>query len=322
MIYILHGEDQTRQEYKLETIKRRENCDQIDRFDCQKDDPDLIENALESFSLFAQKPMVILDHASFLSAKNDTKLELERIAPRMAEDKVVVCILNAKKLDSRKKLVKQLQSTAAIINCMPLDDKSLPGEVQNMMKERHIKMDQRGFQYFCANVGYSSTVIASQLDKLALYSSDLKYEDVKALTTVEPTQDVFKMTNALFEKNRVQLLELYRNFRAQNMEPNAIIGLLAGQIRFVYQVRVLMDEGYRKEAIMQELNASSGRIWNTMRNASNFSANQLLENLAMLSHLDQAIKSGRVDRDTAFENFILRINDNDTDGHTFSGGLY
>ena len=308
MVYILHGEDPSRREYKLETIKRKENCDQIDRFDCQKDDPDVIENVLDSYNLFAEKPMVILDHASFLGAKNDTKLELERIVPRLVDDKVIVLLLDAKKLDTRKKLVKQLQETATIMNCMPLDEKSLVIEVQTMMKERKMKMDARGFDYFCQNVGFSSPVIASQLDKLALYSQDLSYEDVKALTTVEPTQDVFKMTNALFAKNRVLLLELYRNFRAQNMEPAAIIGLLASQIRFVYQVRVLMDQGYRKEDMMSELNASSGRIWNTMKNAKNFSANQLLENLATLSKLDQATKSG-VDRDTAFENFILQIDD-------------
>lgn len=64
------------------------------------------------------------------------------------------------------------------------------------------------------------------------------------------------------------------------MEPIAILALLASQIRFVYQVRVLMDEGRSQNDMMKILNASSGRIWNSMRNARRFRADQLLDDLA------------------------------------------
>lgn len=310
MIYILVGEDPSRMEYKLETIRQKEKCDQSDRFDCRKAAKEEVENALETLSLFAEKPMVILENAAFLGAKNDTGLDLERIAGKALagkDDKVIVFELPARKMDTRKKKVKELKEQATVIDCMPLDEKSQPAEIRQMMKERNMQMEPKAFEWFCENAGFSSPSLASQLDKLALYSSTLKLEDVRALTTVEPTHNVFKMTDALFARNRLKLLELYRIFRGQNMEPQAILGLLAGQIRFVYQVRVLMDQNLSKEQIMDRLNASSGRIWNTMRNASRFSAGQLLENLALLSHLDQAIKSGQMDKDTAFENFILQI---------------
>lgn len=310
MIYILVGEDPSRMEYKLETIRQKEKCDQSDRFDCRKAAKEEVENALETLSLFAEKTMVILENAAFLGAKNDTGLDLERIAGKALagkDDKVIVFELPARKMDTRKKKVKELKEQATVIDCMPLDEKSQPAEIRQMMKERNMQMEPKAFEWFCENAGFSSPSLASQLDKLALYSSTLKLEDVRALTTVEPTHNVFKMTDALFARNRLKLLELYRIFRGQNMEPQAILGLLAGQIRFVYQVRVLMDQNLSKEQIMDRLNASSGRIWNTMRNASRFSAGQLLENLALLSHLDQAIKSGQMDKDTAFENFILQI---------------
>lgn len=310
MIYILVGEDTSRMEYKLETIKQKENCDQLDRFDCKKASSQEVENELATFSLFALKPMVILENASFLGARNDTDFDLDRVADLALanhEEKVIVFELPARKMDSRKKKVKLLKDKATVIDCMPLDEKSQPAEIRQMMKERHLEMEPRAFDWFCANAGFSSSNLASQLDKLALYSSHLKLADVKALTTIEPTHNVFKMTDALFARESVRLLELYRVFRAQNMEPQAILGLLAGQVRFVYQVRVFMDLNYTKEQIMEKLGASSGRIWNTMRNASRFKAFQLLDNLALLSRLDQSIKSGQMDKDTAFENFILQI---------------
>ncbi len=307
MLYVLIGEDPSRMEYKLERIKKEEGCDQIDRYDCQKDEAAAILNELDTMNLFAQKPMVILDNATFLGAKNTTPLKAEEILARIPEDKVVVLLAAIKKMDTRKKVIKTLQNTAKVLDCMPLDEKSQPIEIQQMLKERKIKMDANALSWFCENAGFSQPVLASQLDKLALYSDHLSLADVKALTTVEPTHNVFKMTDALFNKDRVRLLELYRNFRGQNMEPQAILGLLAGQIRFVYQVRVLMDAGLSKEQMMDKLKASSGRIWNTMKNANRFRADQLLDNLELLSKLDESIKSGRMDKDTAFENFILQI---------------
>ncbi len=307
MVYILIGEDPSRMEYKLERIKKEEDCDQIDRYDCQKDEAAEIFNALDTMNLFAQKPMVILDNATFLGAKNTTPLKAEDILARIPDEKVVVLLAAIKKMDTRKKIIKTLQNTAKVLDCMPLDEKSQPAEIQQMLKERKIKMDGNAFNWFCENAGFSQPVLASQLDKLALYADHLSLADVKALTTIEPTHNVFKMTDALFNKDRVRLLELYRNFRGQNMEPQAILGLLAGQIRFVYQVRVLMDAGFSKEQMMEKLKASSGRIWNTMKNANRFRSDQLLDNLELLSKLDESIKSGRMDKDTAFENFILQI---------------
>ena len=307
LLYILYGEDLSRMEYNLDVIKKKEKCDQIDRFNAQSEAKEVIENALETFSLFAQKPMVILENATFLGAKNTTPLEVSRIENKIPEDKVVVLMALIKKLDSRKKTIKSLMTKAVMVDCSVLDEKSQPLEVKAMLKERKLVMDSEAFTWFCENAGYSAPVLASQLDKLALYADHITLEDVQALVTVEPTKNIFKMTDALFARDGVRLLELYRSFRFQNMEPLAILGLLAGQIRFVYQVRVLMDANYSQKEIMEKLSASSGRIWNTQKIAYRFQASQLLENLSLLGELDEDMKRGAVDKDTAFERFILQL---------------
>ncbi len=307
MLYILYGEDLSRMEYNLDLIKKKEECDQIDRFNAQIEAKEVIENALATFSLFAQKPMVILENATFLGSKNTTPLEVERIQNQIVDDKVIVLMAPIKKLDSRKKAIKALMAKAEMVDCSPLDEKSQPNEVKAMLKERKLVMDQAAFAWFCENAGYSAPVLASQLDKLALYADHITLEDVQALVTIEPTKNIFKMTDALFARDAVRLLELYRSFRFQNMEPLAILGLLAGQIRFVYQVRVLLDSGYSQKEIMEKLSASSGRIWNTQKIAYRFQAEQLLENLSLLGELDEDLKGGALDKDTAFERFILHL---------------
>lgn len=307
MIVILYGEDASRIEYKLDHLKQKEKPDEIIRLNASMEDAGEIFNVLDTMSLFSKKPMVIVENASFFSAKNETKIDPANLVHRDPPEKIIVYICHSKKLDTRKKAVKELMSKAKVMECMPLDEKSQPGEIKAMMKEKGMKMDQRAFDWFCLHAGYSSAQLSRQLDKLALYGEDLKLEDVKALTTVEPTHNIFKMLDALFEKDQVRLLGLYREFRFQNMEPQQIIALLSGQIRFVFQVRVMMDAGMSQQAMAEELEVSSGRIWNSMKNARRFSAADLHQNLALLSRLDQNIKSGKVDKDIGFENFVLQI---------------
>lgn len=307
MLHILYGEDASRIDYKTETIRQKLQPDEYTRLDAKKDDSAAVFMALDSMSLFSEKPMVVIENASFLGAKNETGIDPKDIAARDLSDKTVVLQYGGRKLDTRKKAVKQLAAHASVLECKPLDDKSQPAEIRALLKERGLEMDRQAFDWFCLHVGYSMPVIASTLDKMALYDHHLSLADVRALTTVEPTRNVFAMLDALYENDRIRLLGLYRDFRAQNMEPQQILALLAGQIRFVFDVRVMMDEGKSQQEMMEALQASSGRIWNSMKNARRFSAPMLMEKLALLSRLDQHIKSGQIDRDLGFENFILQL---------------
>ena len=90
--------------------------------------------------------------------------------------------------------------------------------------------------------------------------------------------DVFKMVDALFERNALRLLAYYRNFRKLNMEPAANQWfVICGQIRFLFQVRVLMDQGNSKEEIARRLKAHPYRVQINMQRAYPRTSDELLQ---------------------------------------------
>ena len=111
--------------------------------------------------------------------------------------------------------------------------------------------------------------------------------------------DIFKMVDAFFSQNGILLLAYYRNFRKLNMQPVAIVALLASQIRFLFQVRVL--------TIAQELKANPYRVKLNMQKAMRFSSEALLYNLSLLADFDQQMKMGKIDKDDGFEYFCLNL---------------
>lgn len=334
MIYILFGEDEARSSYKLEEIKKKHAGEYSDliRFDFREDETARILDELDSSSLFMDTKLVIVDHADFMARKTPARPDadgkkpgaaktagakkrkkkepsaqeelIRQFALRDPEDKIIVYLVPSKSLSQAVKLN---FGKAVYIESQSLDEKSVRSVVSEIAKSKGVSLEPKAMDWFCSNVGLNSLRIESELEKLSLYSNTITLEDVRALVTAEPSDNVFEMSNALFSRRGLDLLRLYREFRAQNMEPVAINALLASQIRFVYQVRVLMDLRYSQQEIAERLGVKPGRVYFAMKNAHRFQAAQLLGHLNTLAEVDWNMKSGKMDKDAGFENFVLRM---------------
>lgn len=307
MIYILHGTDLSRMSMKLEQIKNKFHIEQMSTYDAMEETQMDVLQEIDSISIFDDPKMIVIKNATFLSAKNTSRYEIDPFVQRKDVDLLIVFCVPTEKIDQRKKAVKILSQDAHMVACIRLDQKSQPGYIREQMKEENLAMDEDAFKYFASHVGMDSLKIRSEIIKLSVYNDHVALEDVKALMVNEPIDDVFKMTDALFDKNGLLLLAYYRNFRQQNMETVAIVALLASQIRFLFQVAFLMDKRMGKEEIAKELKAHPYRVQLSMQKASRFTPQRLLGYLSMLADLDQNMKKGRIDPDEGFENFALAL---------------
>ncbi len=306
MNIILHGSDHSRIQKNVSALKNKYKIDTpliyIDAAN-QKIEDLLFE--MDSYSIFDDAKMIVVENCTFLSSKDTTKYDIQQLINRSEIDTVVVYCCLSDKLDQRKKLVKELISKSQVISCIALDEKSKATYVNEICEKIGLYMEYDALKRFNTIIGLDSLRIENELNKLKLYADSITVDDVMALVSPEPLNDVFKMVNALFDKKALLFLAFYRNFRELNMEPVAINGLLSGQIRFLFQVKVLMEEGKSKESIATELKAHPYRIQLTMQRANRFDCDELLDMLDSLATLDQSIKTGKIDKDEGFEQFAL-----------------
>lgn len=308
MFYILYGKDKSMISLKKKAIQRKHHVeDCIVEFDAIKDDCANVLSEIDSLSIFDDNKMIILENATFLSSKNTTTYEVTPFLLRKDTECVVVFICPSDKLDSRKKAVKELSACSTLYACIALDEKSQKLYVQDKLKEYKVKVDFKTLDWMSARIGMDPLCIENEIKKLSIYSLNPKLEEVQSLMSIEPMNDVFKMVDAFFNQNGILLMAFYRNFMKLNMTTPAIVGLLASQIRFLFQVRVLMDEGYSKEKIASSLKAHPYRVQINMQKAMRFSSEYLLENLSVLSNFDQSMKLGKIDKDEGFEQFCLNL---------------
>ncbi len=118
----------------------------------------------------------------------------------------------------------------------------------------------------------------------------------------------FAFTRSLAEKDKKKALEKYNKLLAYNIEPVAILGLLASQIRIMYQVKVLEKKHLTNKEIATILKEKSDyRISKTKELTKYYSEDEILELMIKLGQIDVQMKSQDVDSNFLIQLFIMNM---------------
>ena len=209
MNIVLYGNDQSRMKQNLEQVKKRLNVSNIVYMDTKTNEFKEVLWELDSVSIFDEQKMIVLDHCSFLSGEDETNYDLEQLTKRKDANVYFVCLCYSPKLSKKKSANKKFLQTVSsnnLIPCMALDEKNKRSYIQDYCKRIGLYMETDALNWFCTRVGMDTMRIESELDKLYLYSSHIYLKDVEALVCAEPLQNVFKMVDALKDRNALRIL--------------------------------------------------------------------------------------------------------------------
>ena len=94
--------------------------------------------------------------------------------------------------------------------------------------------------------------IKNEMDKLIAYKgedTDIKVDDVLALVSENPQDQVFKMVDAMSEKKVDLAMQFYSDLLELKVAPQKILSLIERQMRILYQVKDLRSKGFSTNAI-------------------------------------------------------------------------
>lgn len=146
----------------------------------------------------------------------------------------------------------------------------------------------------------------NELEKLKLYPEKIDREVIRQLVAKPLESNVFELTNAVNTRNTARAIEVYHDLLVNNKNDiQGLIGLLAGQFRFMLQAVTMMEQGYNQKEIAEQLNCREGRVYMAFKNSGSRNSRQLLKVLDSLAQLDQNIKSGKVNPQLGLELFLV-----------------
>lgn len=315
MNYILFGEEEYLIEKRTEELLRQILGDEYKMSAVEYNAMDTsIQTILDDASMipfFSDKKGIVVRQPFFLSASLSSNIEFDDEAllaycsvPNEWCDLIFVCPYP---LDERRKIVKQLRKVCKVEEFKKLDGFEIARHVRSELKQHQVAIKEKDIDYLCACMNGDLMSIANELEKIKLYDGVIDRTVIDALVSRPLEDNVFELVNAVIGKDMRRSFAIWHDFMILNKEPLQLIGALAAQFRFCYQVSYLGSTGLRDDEISQELGCKTYRVTKTKQLMKRGTPQQFLHILSELSALDQNIKNGLIDKKNGFELFLIKV---------------
>ncbi|CAN5376055.1 DNA polymerase III subunit delta [soil metagenome] len=272
----------------------------MEKFEASEVDFGRLLESVSSLPFLANRRMIILSDPSGnkVLAENTDKL-IYAVAD--TTDLVIV----ERKFDKRLLLYKTLKKKTDMREFMELDERTLPQWLVAEVKNRGGELKSGDASYMVQRLGTSQMGLSHELDKLLIHSPSVTRQAIDLLTEPLPQSNVFDLLDAVFSGNTKRAVELYQDQRKQQVEPQAIMGLIAWQVHIIAVVKVNEKLGADEIAKRAKLNPYVVR--KTLGLTRNQSMKDVKELLKKVLDLDVRLKSESIDADDALQHLLLTI---------------
>lgn len=307
--YLFESIDTTLLDKKIDSIinELSFNDASISSYDLEES---LLENALEdldTYSFLTTKKVIIIRNIESVKY-DDFKDDFDHLFKYLSdpiEDNLLIIV--GHHFTNTSKVIKELKKYCKY-ELIEVNSKSF---IRNKLKDYTLNQSTINLiDELCLG---DITRISNECDKLINYKSNDKVitnDDVNLLVIQkldDPKDLTFAFSRSLALKDKKNALNDFRELLKYNFEPFMLIGLLASQIRIIYQVKLLEDNRSDKEiaSILEE--KSEYRIKKTRELTRYYSEDDLLQLMIKLSDIDYSLKTSDNDPINLIETFILNI---------------
>ena len=306
MLYLLYGTKTFLIDEEVKRIAKDFEEINISKYDLNYDDLNAVIDDALTVSLFSDKKLIIVDNANVFTGSTSKDAEIiEKYLNEPNDLTTLIFTINNEKIDQRKKITKLMKKNGTIKD---FNDDLNP---INFVKQKLVGYDINisAINLLIDRVGNDLLVLDNEINKIKLYKdSDKKINDndILNLTVKTSYEDIFKLIDYIISNNKDNALEILTEMIKNGEEPIKIIIILAGQIRLMYQSKVLLKKGLSEKRIANTLTVHPYRVKLALQKGKRYTENVLLNYLSELADIDYGIKSGHLNKDLALEMFILK----------------
>ena len=170
-------------------------------------------------------------------------------------------------------------------------------------------MSAATMELFLEKTGDDMETISSELEKLISYTMGREVvtaEDVEAVTTVQVSNKIFEMVNAIVTGKTRAAMDLYEDLLTLKEPPMRILFLIPRQFNQQFLTKELLDSGADRAAIASKLEVPPFVAGKLMPQARSFTREQIAGCVEACVEAEEAVKTGRLGDRMAVELMIMR----------------
>lgn len=329
MLYILVGEDDFSLTQSLEEIKKDVGeqsilAGSVTTLDGQQVTSDQLRNVCETVPFLGGKRLVIIHEllkrfvprgrpnrqkkSARLNNHTDEYKSFADCIKNTPDSTILVLVEN--RIASNNPLLKELAEKAVMKSFPLLRDTQLRQWIQKRVTEEGGSISLQAANLLTRLVGSNLWIIASEIDKLLLFTSGrcIEEADVKAVVGYTRQASVFAMVDAIIEFKTELAEQWLQQLLQRGAHPVYLLAMLSRQVNLIVRARELKNQGKPNAEIQRKLGLTSEfALRKTLEQASRNSTSWLKEVYHQLLEADLWIKTGKYNDELAVTILVAEL---------------
>lgn len=308
MLIFLYGSDNYRVSQKLKEIisqyqQKHGGFLSFEKFDLkEKGALGKMERFFESQGMFSDKKLAVLESLFQSSQLKDFEKFVKKSNLLLSEDSFLIIFEGEFEdlKDEKKKLFNWLKKKPVL--SQEFKNFSSYFQAKSWLKKEteknHLNIEDSVIEALFNAFGSDTWRLINELQKISLYQPEKKITkaDVLEISVFEAHPNIFKIFDAFFEQNKKKMIFCFEEAIKSGLDAGMIFNLFVGQLR----VAVLLTLGQSKEVgahpfVVQKIKS---QLWR-------FKKEKLSKLYDELANIDLAVKTGKIDYESALEKIIL-----------------
>ncbi|GIP39568.1 DNA polymerase III subunit delta [Paenibacillus sp. J31TS4] len=320
-VYLCYGPEKYRRREFLDALTHKLIGEElkemaVSRYDLQESSLDEVLDDAETVPFLVERKLIVAENALFFTGAKDTAKAAHR-TDRLLEylkapvdSSIIVFMVDADKLDERKKLVKVLKDKQAVLAFPTLSPEQIGDWVEHRASRLGFRFAPGAAERFLLYAGTQLQTLASELEKLSLYigeGGEVDGELIGRLVVPNTEQNVFLLVEELVRRRTDKAFAILNELLKQKEEPIKLLMLIARQYRIVMQVKELVQTGYSHQQIAGQIGVHPYAVKLAAEQGRAYDAKRLYAILSRLAELDYQMKTGQVDKVLGLELLLLEL---------------
>ena len=306
-VYLLYGEESfLKQSYKkkLKEAVAGDDTMNYNYFEGKGLDVNELISLSDTMPFFSDKRLIIIEDSGFFKTSSEA---LADYLPMIPDTTCIVFVEDA--VDKRNRLFKKVKELGHAAEMKRQDSAQLARWAGTILAQNGRKITGSTMNLFLERTGDDMENIRMELEKLISYtmgSDVVTTEDVEAVTTVQVTNKIFDMVNAIVTRKTRLAMDLYEDLLTLKEPPMRILFLIARQFNQLLLVKEMTAKGTDRGTIASKLKIPPFVAGKVSAQAGAFTREQTLSYVKGCVEAEEAVKTGKMNDRMAVELLITR----------------
>ncbi len=258
--------------------------------------------------------IIILRNPTFLTTKGEIGNDVKNFIKYLKNPvETSIIIINATNItpNPANEVFKALKNYAMIIDYSDSEEIEIKGWITRTCAAKNIEIKDSAINLFLEYINSDQVRMVNELDKIMNYVGNdgtIDEQVVKLLVTRDLSKEIFNLIKAIIAKDLIKTNKIYQTLALQTKDIGGVIAMISNSLKDLLTTAKLLKQGYSQHDISRFYNVSSSRAYYIVKDAKNFSVEDLENYVIKMAELDYKIKSGKIDKNIGIELILLQLN--------------